>query len=182
MIDISGTTGMLCTPLDLHSSQTYSSSNRSSTGFVPLWIYTALKRRAHGHVDHLRFVPLWIYTALKRGVHRRDERRALYPSGFTQLSNFQDAQERIIHALYPSGFTQLSNLIWLSWTRATGFVPLWIYTALKLAQLGCFLQILLCTPLDLHSSQTPEECATSIRQLCTPLDLHSSQTIVLQFS
>ena len=35
--------------------------------FVPLWIYTALKRRDDAGRGGHCFVPLWIYTALKRG-------------------------------------------------------------------------------------------------------------------
>ena len=34
-------------------------------GFVPLWIYTALKLGQHGRNVGRGFVPLWIYTALK---------------------------------------------------------------------------------------------------------------------
>ena len=56
-------------------------------------------------------------------------------------------------SLYPSGFTQLSNAL-RAGTMMVG----------------------LCTPLDLHSSQTPLNSGTRPRPLCTPLDLHSSQT------
>ena len=56
-------------------------------------------------------------------------------------------------ALYPSGFTQLSNAFRFDNAART-----------------------LCTPLDLHSSQTGRRSCPASRRLCTPLDLHSSQT------
>ena len=80
-------------------------------GFVPLWIYTALKRRSRSSRPARGFVPLWIYTALKRKSIWHGLRYALYPSGFTQLSNSRQGPGPSLPALYPSGFTQLSNLI-----------------------------------------------------------------------
>ena len=56
-------------------------------------------------------------------------------------------------ALYPSGFTQLSNAFRFDNAART-----------------------LCTPLDLHSSQTRYPMGDLVLKLCTPLDLHSSQT------
>ena len=55
----------LCTPLDLHSSQTYVQVARQLRRFVPLWIYTALKQASLLFRIMSSFVPLWIYTALK---------------------------------------------------------------------------------------------------------------------
>ena len=122
---------------------------------------------------------------------------SLYPSGFTQLSNMRSSMRQTSAALYPSGFTQLSNCRLTGRPPPSGFVPLWIYTALKphagggagflalypsgFTQLSNSMWALessltLCTPLDLHSSQTIISISCRGLMLCTPLDLHSSQT------
>ncbi len=103
--------------------------------FVPLWIYTALKLLPAHPFTPCAFVPLWIYTALKLHIGCRRCAGALYPSGFTQLSNDNFKVPDGLYALYPSGFTQLSNSRHVRKGAAGSFVPLWIYTALKRA--GC---------------------------------------------
>ena len=62
--------------------------------FVPLWIYTALKPHPITSSRSSSFVPLWIYTALKRLSTALRPAPALYPSGFTQLSNRGDVRKR----------------------------------------------------------------------------------------
>ena len=217
----------LCTPLDLHSSQTASSEARRISGFVPLWIYTALKPHREALLRHVGLcTPLDLHSSQTIDDKAQADDPALYPSGFTQLSNLTQLPQRRFPALYPSGFTQLSNLppfvdqraealypsgftqlsnlhefgcrcaecfvpLWiytalkqklLEHRLGLGFVPLWIYTALKrrerhervcfalypsgFTQLSNFDYVRyardrLCTPLDLHSSQT--RCARAAR-------------------
>ena len=71
--------------------------------FVPLWIYTALKRVLHPHRTRKGFVPLWIYTALKLPVLQLPRLRALYPSGFTQLSNLKSENPAQPAGVHPEG-------------------------------------------------------------------------------
>ena len=57
-------------PLDLHCSQTPSTSCFSPAGLNTLWIYTALKRGDQPYMRYVRLNTLWIYTALKHSHNR----------------------------------------------------------------------------------------------------------------
>ena len=144
----------LCTPLDLHSSQTSGSvAVTAMTLCTPLDLHSSQTCVFVMAMVAPLCTPLDLHSSQTQNCRLSSQNRALYPSGFTQLSN----SFRIKFYL-------------------RSFVPLWIYTALKLVRRLLHERRQLCTPLDLHSSQTHTMDGDWQRWLCTPLDLHSSQT------
>ena len=166
--------------------------------FIPLWIYTALKPSSL-----LGPRPSWLCTPLD--LHSSQTQRQMTPtkeelctpldlhSSQTELL-WRDQRQMLctpldlhssqtcvpfaakIFTLCTPLDLHSSQTYSTSPTRTPGFVPLWIYTALKQGRRLGWAAGGLCTPLDLHSSQTSSPSTAADSLLCTSLDLHSSQT------
>ncbi len=145
---------LLCTPLDLHSSQTASISNLNWFRLcTPLDLHSS-QTAACSRSGTCCFVPLWIYTALKPGLSLAGGQAMLCTP--LDLHSSQTSSIRGIAPLELCTPLDLHSSQTRRRKRTTtrGFVPLWIYTALKRLYFMIGFSIMLCTPLDLHSSQT----------------------------
>ena len=149
--------------------------NSVRAGFIPLWIYIALKR-AKFYCPCIIVLYLYEFTLLSNGaVKYNTDYCVLYLYEFTLLSNASPNVSTASAVLYLYEFTLLSN------DNICGLCDVVFYTSMNL---HCSQTILhLCrrvsrfyTSMNLHCSQTGTLARSIFLSFYTSMNLHCSQT------